>query len=302
MDTNNLKCKICSCANEYLFEKFILNKYTIKYFLCPDCSFIQTERPFWLDEAYKNEITKLDIGLIERNITYSNKLNFLLRENFNINGKFLDFGGGYGMLVRMMRDKGFDFFRQDDYTKNLFAENFDINDLIIKEKFEALTAIEVFEHLVNPMLEIKKMLEYSDTIFFTTELVSLNNENIEDWWYFAPETGQHISFYNINSLRFIAKYYNLNFYSDNLRFHLFSKQSFKKNPLTISCNYYQLYNQSSLEKWSIDNDSDKYPIVFIRRLLYKLIRMLNGKDKPVLKSLQSKDFTYVKDLINHKNN
>tara|TARA_Y100000741_G_C18206839_1_gene539994 strand:- start:125 stop:1033 length:909 start_codon:yes stop_codon:yes gene_type:complete len=298
MDSSDLKCKICSCANELLFEKLILTKYSIKYYVCTDCSFIQTEDPYWLDEAYNDTITKLDIGLIERNIKYSNKLNLILREYCNINGKFLDFGGGYGMLVRMMRDKGFDFYRQDEYTDNLFSENFDINDLIIKEKFEALTAIEVFEHLVNPMLEIKKMLEYSDTIFFTTELVSFNSENIEDWWYIAPETGQHISFYNINSLRYIAKYYDLNFYSDNVRFHLFSKQSFKKNPLTSSTNYYQLYNQFSLEKWSIDNDSDKYSRPFIRRLLYKLIRMLNGQEKPVIESLAQKDYKYISDKKN----
>ena len=80
--------------------------------------------------------------------------------------KFIDYGGGYGLFVRMMRDRGFDFYRQDIYCENLFAKHFDLSDLPGTSKFDMLTAFEVFEHLQDPISEIGKMLSYFDTILF----------------------------------------------------------------------------------------------------------------------------------------
>ena len=56
------------------------------------------------------------------------------------------------MFVRIMRDKGFNFYRQDIHCQNLFAKHFDISNIKITEKFDLLTAIEVFEHLEDPMV------------------------------------------------------------------------------------------------------------------------------------------------------
>ena len=67
-----------------------------------------------------------------------------------------------------------------------------------------VTAIEVFEHLVNPAAELDQMLRLSDTILFTTELQPKNIDNLSDWHYFAPETGQHISLYHRESLAALA--------------------------------------------------------------------------------------------------
>jgi hypothetical protein len=50
--------------------------------------------------------------------------------------------GGYGMFVRLMRDGGFDFHREDPLCDNLFAQGFDRQD---DGTFELVTAFEVFE-------------------------------------------------------------------------------------------------------------------------------------------------------------
>jgi hypothetical protein len=52
----------------------------------------------------------------------------------------------------------------------------------------------VFEHLADPLGEVKKMLEFSDNILFTTELQPKSYEELKDWWYIMPDLGQHISF------------------------------------------------------------------------------------------------------------
>ena len=196
-----MKWKICGSPTKYLFSKSVLNKYNVGYHQCTHCSFIETEAPFWLSEAYSSVITSVDIGLLYRNHFAVPITSALICKYFNAHGKFIDYGGGYGVFTRLMRDAGFNFFRQDLYCENIFANHFDISDYQTLSKYELLTAFEVFEHLVNPIEELAKMLELSDNVFFSTELVPYEDkEALNSWWYIIPETGQHVSFYTRESL------------------------------------------------------------------------------------------------------
>jgi hypothetical protein len=219
---DKVQCKICSGTSENFSVKKVLGIYDVKYYQCSSCNFIQTEEPYWLDEAYNNAITKLDIGLVYRNEYLAPVVSTLIKLFFQTGAKFIDYGGGYGLFVRMMRDRGFDFYRQDIYCENLFAKHFDISDLPANSKFDMLTAFEVFEHLPNPVPEIEKMLSFSDTILFTTELQPADPNSLNNWWYFTPETGQHVSLYSLQSLNKLAERFNLHLLSHN-NLHLLSK-------------------------------------------------------------------------------
>lgn len=221
-----MKCKICDHSSDYLFTKKVLNKYDVKYYRCSHCFFIQTEEPYWLGESYTSAITSLDIGLINRNLNLSRISQALIIKYFNTGKRFLDFGGGFGLFVRIMRDNGFNFYRQDKFCENLFAKHFDIEDLDNKNDFELLTAFELFEHLQDPLQGVEEMLNYSKNIIFSTELSP--NENISSWWYLVPEVGQHVSLYHYKSLLEISKKYNLHFYTNNSNIHMFSEK--KINP------------------------------------------------------------------------
>lgn len=87
-----------------------------------------------------------------------------------------------------------------------------------------LTAFEVFEHLEDPIEEFEKMLYFSENILFSTELVPGNNPTPATCWYFAPETGQHISLYTLKSLQILAEKYSLHFYSNGATLHMFTKK------------------------------------------------------------------------------
>ena len=229
-----MKCKICKNLTNEIFSANILNKYSVKYFQCLSCEFIQTEKPYWLDEAYNDAIADLDVGYITRNVSYSEIVNSIIKICFNSKLRFLDYGAGYGVFVRLMRDKGIKFFRMDKYCQNLFSKYFDVNDQQNQDNFELITAFEVFEHLEDPMKEIKEMFAFSDSILFST-LVQPNHslKNSNDWWYFLPETGQHVAFYSKESLKYIADYFNCNIYSNGKSLHLLTKKSFILNPIKI---------------------------------------------------------------------
>ena len=205
-----MKCKICDKENPSLFSGRILSKYDINYYHCSNCNFLQTEEPYWFEEAYAQPINISDTGYMVRNLFYANRLTVLLYLLFGKNRAFLDYAGGYGVFVRLMRDIGFNFSWDDKYTKNLFASGFEWKQ---KTRVDAVTLFEVFEHFVEPISEIENLLKISDTIIFSTEIHPDPVPMPKNWWYFGLEHGQHISFYSKKTFKLIAKKFDVNYYN-----------------------------------------------------------------------------------------
>lgn len=262
------------------FTAEILFKYTISYYQCKECEVIQTEKPYWLDEAYSSAIADLDVGLVQRNMQLSALVSNLLDEYFDPLGKYLDFAGGYGLFVRMMRDKGFDFYRHDKFCDNIFAKYFDAA-LFSKEssQFELVTAFEFLEHIDDPLAELERIFETTDAVLLTTELLPPNITGVEDWWYFVPETGQHITFYSEKSIDKIACKLGVTCYSDGKKHHLLSKKK-------------------------IDNFSFSMPasISLFGKIINKILRLLTPNTIFQERMRNEKvsiinDYKYIKDII-----
>ncbi len=219
-----MKCKICGGVSAFVFKAKMLYKYEVWYYSCMRCGFLQTEEPFWLDEAYQSAINVYDTGILNRNDILARKLALLLFFAFGYRVTYLDYAGGYGLLVRKMRDAGFDFYWLDKYSTNLFARGFTYEG---KKKVALVTAVEVFEHLNEPIVDIEEMLSYSRNIFFTTTLLPQPIPKPSEWWYYGFEHGQHIAFYSQETLQFIANKYNLHLVSFG-DYHLFSEKHVPK--------------------------------------------------------------------------
>ena len=227
-----MRSKITGGETTFLFKTKILCKYDVSYYTCNETGFIQTEEPYWLDEAYSNAITKLDVGLVQRNQNMCKIVDRTLQLYFNADSVFLDYAGGYGLFTRMMRDKGFDFYNTDKFCENIFAEYHDLAQLQPNTKFELVTAFEVLEHLINPIEEIRLMFEHSDNLLFSTEIVPNKINAVDDWWYFIPETGQHISLFTIKALEEIAVDLKKHFYTDGIGVHMFTTNPLPNCPFT----------------------------------------------------------------------
>jgi hypothetical protein len=206
----------------------------------------------------------------------ADSVNKILGAHFDTTGKYLDYAGGYGLFTRLMRDKGFDFYNTDKYCKNLFAEYFDLTDLPADTRFELATAFEVFEHLPDTLAGVQEMLAYSDNLLFTTELQPENLKSINDWWYFIPETGQHIALHTQASLKYIADKLGYNFYTDGAALHLFTKRTFGKNPVVFG--------------------RDAFLLRKAKKLVKKTEEKLYGKRASLLTS----DWQKIKDILNNQ--
>jgi hypothetical protein len=76
-----------------------------------------------------------------RNLFFRKRLTILLHLLFGNKAQFVDYAGGYGVFVRLMRDVGFDFQWYDKYTQNLFSAGFEWDET---SKVDAVTLFEVF--------------------------------------------------------------------------------------------------------------------------------------------------------------
>lgn len=223
-------CLICDHEVIPLYNTKILGKYDTRLLYCQNCHFSFFENPTWLEESYIESINITDTGACQRSIENSKNLSILLFFGLKLTSStFLDYGGGHGLLTRLMRDNGWNWRWFDPYTSNILAKGFSEPKL---SQYGLISSFETFEHFEKPLEIIKKLLQHSENIFFSTEVYqSQSPPKISDWDYFAPHHGQHISFYNLKTLHFIAKECNLYFYSNGSNLHFFTKK--KSLRLTI---------------------------------------------------------------------
>jgi len=228
-----MKCNICQSNMTKSFENLVLDKYEAEYFQCPNCGFLQVKNPTWLEEAYSDAICATDIGLLNRNIHLSKKLTSFLYFNSDVTKPNLDVGGGLGVLTRLMRDNGLDFYWSDLYCENQFAQGFSREES--QKSFESLSFFEVFEHLENPTNFLDELFSKYDfnSLIFSTELFHGEAPKPKDWWYYTFHTGQHIAFYQLKTLETIATKYGVNLYSHK-GIHVFSKKKLNRFIVKLS--------------------------------------------------------------------
>ena len=269
-----MKCKICDSDSNKIFEKTVLIKYNVNYYKCNNCSFVQTDEAYWFKEAYNSAITSLDIGILIRNNYLTTEISKIIDSCFTEAKKMLDFAGGYGIFVRLMRDKGYDFFRQDIYCENLFAKHFDIEDINDKH-FDLVTGFEILEHLQNPLQEIEEIFKYSENAIFSTELIPKTNEEIENWWYISQETGQHIAFYSPKAMQLIAEKFGKNYYCKNKNIHIFTNKTLTEENLDHYDNeyitiekYFGLKKKKRLKQLIIRESFQQRDYELIKKIIY----------------------------------
>jgi hypothetical protein len=216
--TQKIECRICGTVPTELFEVQILRKYQEMLYECSECSCAFFSQPTWLDEAYSKAISDLDTGLLERSVDISNVLTpFLFFSRFR-KASVLDFGGGIGVLARMMRDRGFRTSSHDPLAESVFSIPVQQNG-----HSPVITMIEVLEHLTDPMRTLRELSSQSSLIFIST-LAQPSRGITPDWWYLLPDTGQHIFFPSSKSFDLIAQQLGWRYFGNGKNLHVLSAQ------------------------------------------------------------------------------
>jgi len=193
-------CRLCGGDTKVHFTDLVLRKLSCRYLLCDSCGSLQTEQPYWLDEAYKSSsIADADTGVFLRGI---NNLCILYLSTWLLGSakraRVLDFGGGNGLLCRMLRDVGFDARLSDQYARNEIARGFDD----IGETPDVICSFEVAERFPDPRAGMAAILgRGAMTAIVGPETFRGQGK---DWWYISPHSGQHLFFYSHIGMKILA--------------------------------------------------------------------------------------------------
>lgn len=222
MSEPTIACRLCGAAALCVNTMTVLGKHQVAYFLCPTCDLLQTEEPHWLNEAYEASISTQDTGLMHRNLMVSKRVAVFCRRHGLESEPALDFAGGYGILVRMLRDLGLDFRWSDKYSQNLVARGFEAE---AGRSYPVVTAFEVLEHFDHPAAQIREIFAERDPDYFLFETTLRPEGSVPgpEWKYYAVDTGQHVAFYSRRTLAFIAAQHGRHFWSQG-RLQIISKR------------------------------------------------------------------------------
>lgn len=196
--TKAINCRLCDAPAEWRFSLDLISRHSVQYYECTNCGSLQTEPPYWLDEAYANSnLARLDTGAAQRNLTNLGAILSWVK----IAGirTVVDIGGGDGLFCRLLRDYGVDARLEDRYAANTYAQGFDDGPRIAPVLF---TAFEVLEHYSTPKDDLAGLFETRpESVIVTTALYTGQGP---DWWYLTPDSGQHVFFYTRHAMKLIG--------------------------------------------------------------------------------------------------
>lgn len=218
-----MNCRFCGNKLASPFATAPLLRRSVSYFDCAFCGYIQTEEPTWLNEAYASPINVSDTGIMSRNLSNVSLVLATLTMMECRKAQVVDYAGGHGFLVRLLRDIGVDALWADPYSENLVARGFEYEG---EGQPEMVMAFEVFEHFVNPAEEMEKLMSISPNILFTTTLAPQPTPQPQDWWYYGLDHGQHVGFYRIQTLQYLANKFGLHLLTDGISTHFLSRKRF----------------------------------------------------------------------------
>ena len=98
---------MCSAASDFRFEALALRRHRALYYACRGCGSLFVADPSWLADVYAYKGVHIDVGQVSRSVRNWLILNELLPIlGIGREAACVDFGGGEGLLTRLMRDSG----------------------------------------------------------------------------------------------------------------------------------------------------------------------------------------------------
>lgn len=196
--SDSITCRLCEAEAVEVFSAELIGCHHVRYYRCQGCGSLQTEQPYWLDEAYSNSnLAVLDTGVAQRNLNNLAAV-YAWTRLFGIRA-VVDVGGGDGLLCRLLRDYGIDARLEDRYARNTYAQGFETGERRTPVMY---TAFEVLEHYADPKHDLSMLFDSRpDVVVVTTALY--DGQGLE-WWYIATDSGQHVFFYTRKAMEMIA--------------------------------------------------------------------------------------------------
>ena len=189
-------CPLCSKN-----DQTVLSRANQKiYYVCPQCDFVYLDRQFYLSRQEERE----RYAKHENNPDDPKYQKFLqpvldsLLPYLKDNSLGLDFGSGAGSPLHHM-------FAASGHKVKNYDPFFYPEQTVFKHKYDFIVSTETFEHLYQPMKEMKLLLtclKPGGYICVMTQFLN-NKDNFESWYYHRDPS--HVGFFNQHSFQYLAK-------------------------------------------------------------------------------------------------
>lgn len=220
------KCPLCLSNN--IVKKFRVNDYNV--FSCKNCS-VEFINPLpkskQLEEIYSEDFFDGKLSGLRGYLDYSGmeKVLYLeafkrikVMERFKPGKNLLDVGSGKGQFLEIAKKHGYLVTGNDisDYSKNAFKEKnikFIPGSLekinLPKNKFDIVTAWDVFEHIVDiheALMNIHNCLKSGGYLFFTTPSKDcIDAKLMSKHWYGYVKVPEHVVIFNNQSIKYLME-------------------------------------------------------------------------------------------------
>ena len=189
-------CPLCKSQNSKLFYK---NKHR-EFQRCGVCELIFVPKKYHLSpKEERNQYNHHQNSLLNHPyIAFLNQLLLPTLQFIKPQSLGLDFGSGPSPVLAQL-------YRQRDFNIEIYDIFYADNKSVFDKKYDVITSTEVFEHLANPLKEVKKLwkcLKVGGILAIMTGQHHLI-ESFESWYYIRDFT--HISFFCDKSFEYIAK-------------------------------------------------------------------------------------------------
>jgi SAM-dependent methyltransferase len=202
----NLNCIVCDYTD--LNEKFsklyandIFNAGTIIRHKCPNCGLIFGDLRFLslseeeINNDYQDVYSYFTEG--DNTIFQLNSLNSLkIFQNKNLS--YLDYACGIGKMILVLKKQGYNIYGYDKYVKQTNVLN-NIDNM----KFDVIYSNNFIEHLVNPLEDIKKILNNLNSNGYLIFISDCIDEYMVEFTHF------HTYYYTGNSFNVLCDKLNL---------------------------------------------------------------------------------------------
>jgi len=197
-----LPCRLCGAVLTPVFRKLLLQQHDVQYYQCICCQSMQTEKPYWLNQAYAPSNERFDSGQVTRSLLNAAFLNWLMRVVELPNARLLDYGCGSGLLVRLLRDSGLDAWGLDSHSNPRLSLGFQVDK---PAGFDIINLCEVIEHFDQPREALDEIFEVNPSCVVIQ--TGIMGEPDASWYYLADFHGQHIFFLTQATINWIASHY-----------------------------------------------------------------------------------------------
>lgn len=207
-------CKICEGETYIIYDE----QFKMDYHRCQSCGFIYEDVKHHVNSLEEKEEYDRHNNSIEDEGYVNMFKRFIEAFEPYVTGKdLLEYGSGpEPVFSEVLRRQGYHVTSYDPFY---------LPDETYKEKkYDLITSTEVFEHFVEPTIEVEKLvdlLKVGGLLCVMTQFPK-DDEHFKKWWYRRDPT--HISFFTIESFNCLCERFGLDMVYNNNKDYMILKK------------------------------------------------------------------------------